>query len=108
MGSVYSWTKSAGRSWWFLREKTAEARELVRSGVNPIEARRAGPAEAPKPTFGRVASELIDSKKAGWRNAKHRDQWRSSLITYAAALTDRPVDQIDGASVGGYVGLVAP
>lgn len=114
--------RKGGRSWWFLfswqgrrpemaigrfpdmalaeaREKAAEARKMVRSGVNPIEARRAGDTEAQKPTFGEVARELIDSKEAGWRNPKHRDQWRSSLATYAAALTDRPVDQIDTADI---------
>jgi integrase len=34
-------------------------------------------------TFREVAEEFIVRKEAGWRNAKHRQQWRNTLATYA-------------------------
>lgn len=33
-------------------------------------------------TFESCALDLIESKKAGWRNAKHAQQWRNTLSTY--------------------------
>lgn len=48
------------------------------------------PAEVLKPpkqeqavTFKAYAEELIAAKKAGWRNAKHIQQWSNTLETYA-------------------------
>ncbi|MEZ5853048.1 MAG: hypothetical protein R3D68_20635 [Hyphomicrobiaceae bacterium] len=43
-------------------------------------------------TFGAVADELIAVKSTGWRNAKHRAQWRMTLEVYAAPLRDKQVD----------------
>lgn len=82
------------------REKAAEARAMVADGVNPIEAKREGRRLAARtPTFGEVADAVIEAKAAGWRNAKHRSQWRATLETYAAPLRSKPVDQIDTAAV---------
>jgi hypothetical protein len=36
-------------------------------------------------TFGQVATELMDGLESGWRNAKHRQQWRNTLKTYGLA-----------------------
>jgi integrase len=33
-------------------------------------------------------------KEGGWRNAKHRQQWRNTLATYATALRAKPVNEI--------------
>jgi integrase len=33
-----------------------------------------------------VAEEFIARKEAGWRNPKHRQQWRSTLATYACPI----------------------
>ena len=67
------------------RDKAIDARRMVVAGINPIAARRqAELAAKAKPTFGAVAEELVASKAGGWRNVKHRDQWVSSLETYAA------------------------
>jgi hypothetical protein len=35
-------------------------------------------------TFDACAAAYIDAHKAGWRNAKHIDQWSSTLATYAS------------------------
>ena len=37
-------------------------------------------------TFRDVAEEFIARKEAGWRNPKHRQQWRSTLATYACPI----------------------
>jgi integrase len=45
-------------------------------------------------SFGEAADKLIESMEPGWRNAKHRYQWRQTLNTYAAPLHATPVSQI--------------
>jgi integrase len=78
------------------RDAAAAARRMVRAGVNPIEARRAERREkAAKRLFGDVADDLFEAKSPEWRNAKHADQWRSSLETGAVALRGLPVDAIN-------------
>jgi integrase len=77
------------------RDRTDEARRCVARGQNPIEQRKeAAKAAAGKPTFGQMADELIESKESGWRNAKHRQQWRNTLKTDAGLLREKPVDTI--------------
>ncbi|WP_036284057.1 site-specific integrase [Methylocystis sp. ATCC 49242] len=77
-----------------------EARRLLASGSNPIEARREQErAEAGKPTFGAMADAFIDNKGAEWRNAKHRAQWTMTLREYCGAIRSRPVDEIDTEAV---------
>lgn len=46
-------------------------------------------------TFGELATEVIASLEAGWRNDKHRQQWRNTLHMYAGPLLDKSVDDID-------------
>lgn len=74
------------------REAAGEARAQVRRGVDPIAMREV--AKAAGKTFGDVADDFIAAKKAGWRNAKHRQQWTNSLATYAKKLRDMPVSEI--------------
>ncbi|MFC3558734.1 tyrosine-type recombinase/integrase [Sphingomonas qilianensis] len=45
-------------------------------------------------TFGKFAEEYIASIEAGWRNAKHKDQWRNSLRAHAAGLKDKALADI--------------
>ncbi len=72
-----------------------KARYILRSGGNPIEVRReARRADANKVTFGKIADELLEAKAHEWRNEKHREQWRWSLMEAAAELRTRPVDEI--------------
>lgn len=81
------------------RKKAAEARALMADGVDPLEARkaeRAANAKAAKvaPTFGTLAKEYVATHEASWSNPKHIQQWRTTLEKDAAALSDKPVDQI--------------
>jgi integrase len=46
-------------------------------------------------TFSQVANAYIAAHERSWRNAKHRQQWRSTLDTYADPLLGRlPVAQV--------------
>jgi integrase len=69
------------------RDAAAAARKQVRQGVNPIDERRATrtavAASAGLNTFAQVADAYIAAHAASWRNAKHRQQWRNTLDTYA-------------------------
>jgi integrase len=83
------------------REKAGAFRRQAQDRVDPIEARereRQGQrlADARGKTFRAAAEEFIAGKEAGWRNAKHRDQWRNTLKTYAyPTLGDLAVGAID-------------
>jgi hypothetical protein len=68
------------------RDKAAEARRSIDEGVNPIDARKRPSKPTDLKTFGRVATELMNGLEAGWRNGKHRQQWRNTLETYARPL----------------------
>jgi hypothetical protein len=61
------------------REKAAAARQLVLDGVDPQKQRAAAKAYVPAPvtTLGNFASELIETIEEGFRNHKHRQQWKS-------------------------------
>ncbi len=78
------------------RDLASQHRRSIRAGQDPLELRKAS---APKPTFSVFAEEHIKTMEAGWRNPKHRAQWRSTLKTYAATLKDAPVDQVTTADV---------
>jgi hypothetical protein len=67
----------------------AEARALLQRGEDPIEARRSAQAarrraEAEARTFraAALALALVESKRPGWRNAKHGKHWLATLETY--------------------------
>ncbi len=82
------------------RELAADARKVVAAGRNPIEERKAASAaKAQTLTFGVFSSSLIDDIEGGFRNAKHRQQWRNTLTTYAAKLTSLPVGSVTTAHV---------
>lgn len=73
----------------------SEARELrhryhamIREGRDPIDERKASReatrAEAAKMLkFSEAAEQYIKAHKAGWKNAKHGDQWENTLRDYA-------------------------
>jgi integrase len=70
------------------RDKARAARLLLIDGNDPIEARetkkRALRAEqAKRISFKECAEKYIAAHKAGWRNAKHADQWSATLQRYA-------------------------
>jgi integrase len=73
------------------REKAAAARRMIAQGLDPInERKRTGGV----PTFGKLADEVRQSLAAGFRNDKHKAQWKSTLETYAAPLWSKPVNTI--------------
>ena len=91
------------------RGAAAAARKLVRQGINPIDHRRAQRAEKAAQadlTFAQVADACISAHEASWRNAKHRQQWRNTLDTYAAPILGKlPVAQV---SVGEVMRVLEP
>jgi integrase len=86
------------------RELAADYRELVATGIDPIEHRRTTQAEKlkadPVPTFDQVAEKYITANRATWTNAKHAWQWGSSLAMYVSPVFGKvAVDQVDTAAV---------
>jgi integrase len=51
-------------------------------------------------TFEKAAEELIAAHEVGWKNAKHRQQWRNTLKVYAyPVLGNLPVANVDTEAV---------
>ena len=74
------------------RAVAAELGRLVRDGIDPIDERKQREQDALESTrraaastvlFRQVAEDYIAAHRAGWRNAKHADQWANTLATYA-------------------------
>ena len=70
------------------REKAASYRTIIKSGTDPLdgkhESKQKARADAAKRiTFSKAAAEYIESHKSGWKNAKHIEQWRTSIKDYA-------------------------
>src|SRR6478735_759679 len=85
LGSASSVTLSSAR------EKAASAVRALEAGQNPIvERKRTGGI----PTFGQMADEVVAALSPGFRNQKHRGQWKWTLATYAALLRKMPVDTV--------------
>ena len=87
------------------RERARKYRQLLADGIDPIEDRlkkrdeaRADASE--RMLFKDAAQLFLDVHTQGWRNEKHRQQWRNTLRTYAyPTLGSRPVSAIDGAAI---------
>ena len=73
------------------RARAADARRKVSQGLNPIEERKR---DGGIPMFGEMADDVREALSAGFRNEKHKAQWKSTLETYAAPLRAKPVDTI--------------
>jgi integrase len=70
------------------RAKAADARKLVAAGIDPVEEKEKAKAaieleQIKNVTFSEAAEQYITSQQVGWRNEKHRQQWRSTLQNYA-------------------------
>jgi integrase len=63
-------------------ERARAAKDDIRNGTDPIAERRAKSATV-EWTFERCALAYIDGHTASWKNAKHAQQWRNTLATYA-------------------------
>ncbi len=79
------------------RENARATRAAVREGRDPVAERRAKRhALLNRLTFTEAAKLLIDAKRPEWKNAKHADQWGSTLDTYAKPVIGAmPVEDID-------------
>ena len=88
------------------REMALKIRLQLIDGINPISDRMAAKAERKLAkgeqageassksnvvTFGSFAKELVASIEGGFKNPKHRQQWRNTLDTYAKPLADLPI-----------------
>lgn len=86
------------------RAKAAELRRLVQAGIDPLVEREAQAVQLAARvqanavqaiTFKAVAAAYIEANEIGWRNAKHRAQWRSTLETYTYPhMGDLPVGDV--------------
>ncbi len=87
------------------RSAAADCRKLLLNNIDPIEARKQGRVRlaleaASSKTFDECAAAYIKSKRAGWKNAKHAEQWENTLETYASPVIGAlPVQTVDTALV---------
>jgi integrase len=87
------------------RKRAAAQRLLLVDKVDPLERREAESSAkkmeaARSMTFDQCAKAYIESHKAGWRNAKHAQQWTNTLEAYVyPAFGSVPVGDVDVAMV---------
>jgi integrase len=82
LGSVDTWTLAEAR------KRARRQRQLLDEGKDPIEVRKAQDQasaleKAKTTTFQECAKAYIKAHKAGWKNAKHAEQWSATLETWA-------------------------
>jgi integrase len=83
------------------RQKRTKAREMLESGIDPLQSKRAGQTaerleKARLITFAQCAEQYIDAHQAGWKGAKHARDWRGSLSKHAYPIIGGlPVAAID-------------
>lgn len=117
-GGLYLRIRTSGRSWIFIgtllgkrielglgnaidvtlakaRERAASIRTMLLDDIDPrIERAKAKVKAKPVVTFGAFAMELVDDIEEGFKNPKHRQQWRNTLKTYAEPMFATPIDQV--------------
>lgn len=88
------------------RDLAVDARRLLADGVDPIEDRRISKERAEVEAleaeraaldpvlFGKFADAYIDAHEEGWKNIKHRQQWRNTIKTHGEPLLIKPVQDI--------------
>lgn len=64
------------------RALASNARSLVKTGQDPIDARRQTVGH--RLTFDEAAKKFIEANEVAWRAETHRKHWRVSLATYAS------------------------
>lgn len=70
------------------RDRAREVKDKIRNGIDPVEERRAVraalvTARARGLTFADATDRYLAAKLDAFKNAKHRQQWRNTLDTYA-------------------------
>ncbi len=91
------------------RDKADALRLKVKAGIDPLAERDKEAAEALAAaqaaqiagiTFKAVAEAYIAANEDGWRNAKHRQQWKNTLSTYVyPVIGELPVAEVKTAQV---------
>ncbi|MBT8633459.1 tyrosine-type recombinase/integrase [Polynucleobacter paneuropaeus] len=87
------------------RLKAYDLRRLILDGIDPLEQRilkrtKAIEANNNSITFADAADSCIKTKQAEWSNLKHKDQWVSTIKTYALPIIGKlKVDQITTAHI---------
>lgn len=73
------------------RDAAAKVREQLKLGQDPL-----APTEVERriPTFGEMADQVVASLGSGFRNAKHRAQWTSTLTQHAASLRAKEINAV--------------
>ena len=76
------------------RELALEARKQLREELDPIEKRQASRSAMVAErlaalTFEQCTAAFIAAKEKEWKNAKHGEQWRTTLATYADPVIGR-------------------
>lgn len=87
------------------RSKASAAREILKTGRDPITARNLAITPSTAPTFAEMADRYLTAMEGQWRNGKHRQQWRMTLIEYAKPLHSLPVNEI---TVEHVLGVLEP
>ncbi len=117
-GGLYLRVRPSARSWFYIgalngkrvelglgsvldvplakaREKASEARSLILEGKDPrLEKQKARAERNPENRFGAFAMKLINDIEDGFKNPKHRQQWRNTLQHYAKPLFDLPLADV--------------
>lgn len=77
------------------RTRAEEIRMMLVDGLDPrVERTKAQVEKKPVVTFGKFAMDLLDDLEDGFKNPKHRQQWRNTLKTYAEPLFATPIDEV--------------
>jgi integrase len=90
------------------RRKADEIRATVRAGGDPKRMKaEAKAAQSAVVTFREAAEATHKEQEGGWKNAKHRAQWLSSLAAYAyPAIGDVPVSEIEGPAIRDLLAVI--
>lgn len=94
------------------RERARAQRQMLADGKDPITERNEhrkrlqeeqssrDAEQAKRVTFAQASQRYIKAHEAGWRNAKHADQWTNTLATYADPVIGHlAVSKVDTAHV---------
>ncbi len=115
-GGLYLRIRPSGRSWFYIgtfkgkrfelglgsdldvslakaRENAAEVRAMLLDGKDPRHVRETKRRQNAA-TFGQFALDLIDGIEGGFKNPKHRQQWRNTLTTYAKPIWDLSLNEV--------------
>lgn len=90
------------------RAEAARLKTKVAEGVDPLDERKADKemqsalrkqvqleSKRAEMTFRKAAEHFIESRKPGWSNPKHAQQWANTLATYAyPVIADLPVAEV--------------